>query len=68
MDFRKLFADPDDVCESEYRAIYTTLEEVLPDAPADERADMCRGILESYIRSAGEMLNILNRKAEGRGE
>lgn len=70
MDFRQLFADPDDICESEYRAIYTTLEEVLPDAPEHEREGMCRGILESYVRSATEMLATLNRhaKAEGRDE
>lgn len=68
MDFRQLFADPDDICESEYRAIYTTLEEVVPDAPAGERADMCRGILESYVRSAEEMLAILNQQTEGRSE
>ena len=68
MDFRQVFADPDDICESEYRAIYMTLEEVLPDAPAGEQLEMCRGILESYVRSAQEMLAILDRQVEGRTE
>lgn len=64
LDFRQLFADPDDICESEYRAIYTTLDEVLPDAPPEERAGMCREILESYVLSAQEMLDILDRHAQ----
>lgn len=70
MDFRQLFADPDDICESAYRAIYTTLEEVLPDSPPHEREGMCRGILESYVQSATEMLELLDRhtKAEGKSE
>ena len=68
MDFRQLFPAPDDLCESEYRAIYTTLAEVLPDAPPDERADVCQSILESYIQSAKYMLEIMRSKGEGRSE
>lgn len=62
-----LFTDPDVIGESEYRAIYELLEDVLPNCPEDERTDACRNILEEFRDCADDMLHII-AKAEGTGE
>jgi hypothetical protein len=56
-----IFPDPDDVGQSEYRAIHEHLREFLGDCPEDERAEMCESILEEFITHAQSMMEILDK-------
>lgn len=39
---------PDDVCESEYRAIYECISDALHDTPNEDKKDHALGMLEEF--------------------
>lgn len=59
MNIMKIFPDPDDMCQMEYRAIYEHLKSVLSDCPEEERHELCKGMLEEFELHAKSMLKDL---------
>lgn len=55
-----IFPHPDNVGQSEYRAIYEHLRDYLRDCPEDERHEMCESILEEFVTHAQSMMEILD--------
>lgn len=51
--------DPDAVGESEYRAIYDALNDLLWDCPQEERRESVEGIAEAMLDAATLILQVL---------
>jgi len=70
MDPMKCFANPDDICQMEYRAIYEHMKETLDDCPQPERLDLALGMLKEFEGWAKAMRSTLKRsskKPRGKG-
>lgn len=48
MDIMKCFPDPDEVGQSEYRAIHDCLKDTLEDCPKKERFDLAMSMLDEF--------------------
>lgn len=68
----ELLLSPDDVGQSEYRAIYSCIEDALWDAPEDERMEIAISMLEEFKVWAKGMRKTLkkasSKKAKSKGK